>query len=58
MEIIKRDKISQCGDGASLKINNTVIDKKLWYQTWWGQAIIGISVLIAGAILTKYFGLT
>lgn len=58
MEIIGRDKISQSGNGSSIKIDNGTPDLKCWYQKWWGQVFIGIIVVITGALLTKIFGLT
>jgi len=58
MENIGRDKITQSGNGSSIKIDNKTSDMKHWYQKWWGQIFIGVIVIVVGTILTKFSGLT
>lgn len=57
MEIIGRDKITQHSAKAFVKINNKS-ERKYWYQTWWGQILIGLTVLVVGAFCTKLLKLS
>lgn len=53
-DIIGRDKYEQKGMFSKISVDNRKIstDKK-WYEKWWGQIIIGVVVIIIGALLIK-----
>lgn len=55
-DFVSRDKIEQKGNQNKIIVGSG--NSKEWYETWWGIILIGVAIVILGALVTNFFGLT
>lgn len=57
-DIVGRDKYEQKGVFPKISVDNRRgVTGKKWYEKWWGQILIGIIILVVGALILKLLNL-